>query len=735
MRQQLEHHIRSRDYAAALAVSRVLYSATPSNGEIAAMHGHVLVQLGQSEEARPVLEHAAVTLPKLPSVWIDLANACIAGADWRAAADAVSRFRAMAPNSSAGIFADAEVQLGMGRRERAQGLFHRATNAHENFLKRRLALAGKALDAQQFELADWHYQGCIAMHPDAPQAQLDYLASLFQQQRYEEAATAARAALQRWPESVKLLQRFSIILDQFKCDLTERVAVRSQWLRYAPDSVDAHVALANALLAIHDFENAHRHWRLATTLDPAQPLARWNALHYPHQALYRAEQDITAFRQRWQSELAHFEQSPLPDNSTCLRLIESCGSLFIVYTDQQVPEALRQRARVLTRMCDALLATPIDTAALPASPTHAGRRRRVGIVSSNFSWHSVSRVWGELMLAVDRSELELICFNVSSPEDSFVEEWRRRADGFVEPQTGLFGWHQCLRSAELDILIFLDLGPEKIVQALATRRYAPVQCTTWAFPVTSGLATIDYFLSSDLMEPEPLLAQSHYFETLIRLPGLACSYAPLLKQAEDAAVVPVFGGLGSTRFLCAQAHPKLLPMHDDLFARIVAGLPHSVLTLSHSGNSLLDDALRARIEPRLRAHGVDTQRCLELRPQMPFLDFAKLLAQTDVMLDSLHFSGCLTSLDALTMDIPIVTLPGETMRSRQTAAMLTLLELPELIASDQDDYVRIAIELGHNAPWRAEIRQSIRERKHRLYDFKESARGLTDFLRTVQPRC
>jgi protein O-GlcNAc transferase len=725
MRAELEQHIRNRNYPAALAISRRLYDRARPQAEIAAMHGHVLQQSGLHAEARPVLEQAGMLQPRLPSVWIDLANACIALADWNNAAAAAARFRALAPNSGAGIFAEAEILLGLGRADQAEAEFRRAAATHPAFLERRLQLAAVASDRGHFDRANWHYQSLLVQAADMQRVHIDYLASLFQQRQYPQAAAVARAALLRWPNELRLLQRLSALLDLTDCDPAERVQIRERWLAQAPHSVDAHVALANALAAAGDYPSAQQQWQQARTLAPDQVLARWTALHFPTHVPFLDADDQQEFVHRWNRELDFFEALPVPDRDTCLRLIQSCSNHLLMYAEANARASLQRRGSVLSGWCESALSTIAGTQ--PAAITR--ERRRIGIVSSSFGWHSVSRVWRELLLALDRTHLELIGFNIDSIEDASTAQWRQRCDAFIEPQGGLQQWHAVLSQADIDVLIFLDLGPNPVVQALATQRYAPVQCTTWAHPVTSGLASIDYFLSSDLMEPEN--GAMHYSEQLIRLPGLACAYrpdAPEPNASEPRNTDPD----RAVRYLCVQTPFKCLPVHDALFARVLAQTGDAMLTLSHGAQECVSAAMHDRLAPVLQAHSIDAQR-LRVQARMPYAQYVAELQRSDVMLDTLNFSGCLTSLDALSVGLPIVTLPGETMRSRQTAAMLRLLDLPELIARDQDDYVRIAVELGRNSGWRESLRRRIGERRDRLFDTAQSVSGLESFLRSAQP--
>lgn len=112
---------------------------------------------------------------------------------------------------------------------------------------------------------------------------------------------------------------------------------------------------------------------------------------------------------------------------------------------------------------------------------------------------------------------------------------------------------------------------------------------------------------------------------------------------------------------------------------------------------------------------------------LPPPQFLGLLRAGQINLDSIGWSGGNTTLEALWFDTPTVTLPGRSMRTRHTAAMLRLLELPQLIASDLEDYLRIAIELGRSADLRAQLAALIAQRKHRLYDDRAVVAALEAF--------
>ena len=79
-------------------------------------------------------------------------------------------------------------------------------------------------------------------------------------------------------------------------------------------------------------------------------------------------------------------------------------------------------------------------------------------------------------------------------------------------------WRQAISDAAPHVLLYPEVGMDMIVGWLAAQRLAPVQCVAWGHPETTGMPTIDYFLSSDFMEPPD--AATHYTESLVRMPHL-----------------------------------------------------------------------------------------------------------------------------------------------------------------------------------------------------------------------
>jgi predicted O-linked N-acetylglucosamine transferase (SPINDLY family) len=280
------------------------------------------------------------------------------------------------------------------------------------------------------------------------------------------------------------------------------------------------------------------------------------------------------------------------------------------------------------------------------------------------------------------------------------------------------------------VLLYPDINMDSISAALAALRLAPVQCMSLGHPDTSGYPTIDYFLSSDLMEPPD--SDEHYTERLIRLPNLSVYYQPL--DAAPATVTRSSLGLrpDATVFWCGQSPFKYLPRHDDVFPRIARAVPDCQFAfVEHPLGKSATGVFRARLERAFAAHGLAaTDHCVILQ-RMPAEEFAAAVGQCDIVLDSIGWSGFNSTIEGLPHDLPIVTMAGPLMRGRHTTAVLTMMGVTETITTTVDDYVAVAQRLATDKAWRATIRERMRNNKHRVYRDRACIDALEEFLLRV----
>ena len=504
----------------------------------------------------------------------------------------------------------------------------------------------------------------------------------------------------------------------------EALAARREELRIRPQSVEAHCEAAGAFSRFGLDGEARAALARAERLAPERLLPRWLAMQLLPR-LYRDEDERRSWRQHWLERLGAFEQLDL-DRVDVRGELPECLSAATNFSLHYLGGTLREeQARygaVLTRWTRAC-----DPQAVAVQPPRPEGRLRVGFASAHLRPHTISKLFRAWLTGLDRARFEVVAIDLGPVGEGNVRAAELGGDAVLGPYDRVDRWREALHAAELDALVWLDIGMDGTTQALAPTRYAPVQCVAWGHPVTTGLDSIDWFLSSEAMEGEG--ADAGYTERLVRLPGLGICY-PFPERARDAARLardrhraPVL--------LCAQSVYKLTPAHYGLFARLARALPEAHFEFCPHPSPQLDvrAAVADAFRPAFESAGQDFAARATIHPFLDQESFFALLARADVLLDTLDWSGGNTTLEALATGLPVVTLPGDTMRSRHTHGMLRLMGLDtELSARNEAHYLDIATRIARDPVYRASLVARIESERSRLFDDPSSIRALEDFL-------
>ncbi len=364
------------------------------------------------------------------------------------------------------------------------------------------------------------------------------------------------------------------------------------------------------------------------------------------------------------------------------------------------------------------------------APAWAGRRAtrgaasriRVGFASTFFRDGTVGRYFERWITELPRDDFDVHVYHFLPTDDALAQRIAARADVFRRlPLWRPSQAAPVIAADALDVLVYPELGMGVVPFALASLRLAPVQCAGWGHPVTTGLPAIDVFFSCAAMEPTG--AQAHYTERLQTLPGIGTSYR--MPQRPPPASRAACGlPDGGPLLLCPQSLFKIHPDNDALFARVLGAVADARLVF-FAGR---DPRLTQRFIARLARAGISRER-LHVVAQCAHDAFLQVNSACDVMLDTLHWSGGNTSLDALACGLPVVTLPGRFMRGRQSAGMLRLMGIDEVVATDEDAYVRIAARIAGDRAYREGIAARIRAAHDALFDLPAPVEAFADRLR------
>ena len=362
----------------------------------------------------------------------------------------------------------------------------------------------------------------------------------------------------------------------------------------------------------------------------------------------------------------------------------------------------------------------------PRKPPPRRDRIRVGFSSHFFFNCTAGRYFASWITRLDRSRFETFVYytNERVADDTRAimaacERFRHIPGRSFDVVAG------SIVADALDALVFPELGMHAETFSLASLRLAPVQVAGWGHPTTTGLRNIDYFASSEAMEPGE--GSRYYSERLALLPGLGTNYAA--PEVHGPAARADFGlPEDAVLYLVPQSMFKILPDNDALLARVMAADPRGKLVFFGAQHEAINVAFKARLEAAFAERGMSFAERSILLPYMTHAEYLRVNACCDVMLDTLHWSGGNTSLDAIAAGLPMVTLPGRFMRGRQSAGMLRLMGIEELIATDEDDYFARVLAIANDRGRRESLSQRLKAAHPVLFGRDEPIRALEQFL-------
>jgi protein O-GlcNAc transferase len=357
---------------------------------------------------------------------------------------------------------------------------------------------------------------------------------------------------------------------------------------------------------------------------------------------------------------------------------------------------------------DELYAAPLRPSIRPhANSRDPERRLRVGYVSADLRNHVIGFFTLALLAAHDHAQVEVFCYSHAPDPDHVTERMRALADTWRETR------HlsdqqvaQLIRDDAVDVLVDLGMHMAHARPLVFARKPAPVQVAWIAYPGTTGLRAMDYRLSDPYLDP-PGSEAGKYAEQTVRLPHTFWCMDPTAPGDEPVAADLPATVNGFVTFGCLNNFAKVNDGVLSLWSRVLTGVPDArLLMLVPEGRS------RTRVLDRFAAFGV-----ADAAARVEFVPFARGRRQylgqyhrIDVALDTTPSNGHTTSLDAMWMGVPVVTLVGQTIVGRAGWSQLNNLGLTELAAHDEAGFMRIATDLAADLPRLGELRRSLRDR-------------------------
>ncbi len=564
------------------------------------------------------------------------------------------------------------------------------------------------------------FEQAVRLEPGSAEALYNLGQCLRGQARLAEAQASFQQLLRRKPEHGPAQKCLAAVFQE-QGRLAEAQAAYRQALRLQPDDAEALNSLGDLLKDEDRLAEAQTCYERALTLAPHDGLRIKIALLLP--TLVPSHADIPRWRDRLQENLDRLRNQDLVLAEPHLQV----GAMVffpLAYHGLNDRDLVSQLAALYIRSCPSL-SYVAPHCLPPVAPARPQQPLRIGFVSTFFHTHSVGRYYDGIIRHLARQDFRVIVFQGARAADPLPQALRERADTVVnlDPYQPLSALQKRIAAEQLDVLIYPDIGMHPLTYFLAFARLASVQCVAGGHPVTTGIPTLDYFLSSQDLEPAD--AQDHYSERLVQFPNLfhffeqpRLSGPPRVRRdfelPEDAHL-----------YLCVQHLFKIHPDFDELAAAILRADPRGLLVLVQGLRDHWSLLLRERLRCRL---GDDLAR-VQFLPWQPYEHYLHLLTLADVLLDTPHFNGGVTTLQALGLGIPLVTMPGAFLRGRQTYGCYRRLGVLDCVAADAQEYVRIAVRLATEPAWRQQVRARIRAKNPVLFENVTVVRELEHFVR------
>lgn len=699
---------------------RQAYAANPKSAAVCHVFGASLLDIGDAHAAVEILNATALAEPGNANAWSDLALALNKTREHGRALECADKALALKPLSTVAKSERAKALAGLGDTETAQRIFTEISQADPQSAAAFNNLGVFFRDQGDYDTANKWFQTALDLDPGFVAARENLTRSWLALGDSEKALAFCAAYAEEHPElSTALAALAEVQLEQG--DVAACVATYRKAVGLPNPSAQTHCAFANALLTSGQWEEAIGNFQRALKIDENYAIARWALAMAQCKPIYGSADEVESSRRAFAKSIA--------DLHAWFRGVRSVDAYEVVGTSQPFYLAYHpfNNKDLMSRygsLCAELMASMRPDA--PADAPAPDGKFRIGIASAHIRehsvWNAITKGW---IRHLDKGRFELYLFQLGRSSDAETERAKSGAAHFEDRPKRLQGWSQAIRNAHLDALIYPEIGMDPLTAQLAALRLAPVQAVTWGHPETSGLPTMDLYLSAAAFEPPA--GQSHYSERLVSLPNLGVCVEP----ATPSMTVPDLRKLGlptdEPLLLCAGTPFKYSPIHDQVWVAIARGLQaekRGRLVFFRSHRKSMNEMLERRLRSAFDREGVDFEARVCLIPTLDRPLFFGLMQRAALMLDTLGFSGFNTALQAVECGLPVLAREGDFMRGRLASSIMRRMGLHELVATTDEAFIQTAIRLAADSARCRELRQEIANRRQILFHDVEPVRAL-----------
>jgi len=731
----------------ALEAYQAIIAQVPNHFDATHLLGVIALQDGRLEEAQELIASALRTDPKDAAALNNLGMVYLRKGELDKARGQFERAVKMKPNSLDALTSLGAVLRQLGRAVEALVPLRRAYSQNPQSAVVCNLIGACLMDTAQAQEAVIFFETATRIEPNLSDGWSNLSIALNSMGEFARAQDCADKAVALNPDSsAALAARAAVEFEEGQIEAA--IETYREAIELPNPTTQTYCALANALWTSGRCDEALDHLRKAVALDGNSALARWKLAMSQCRSFYSTTAEFEASRQEFAESLENlevwFRSAQRPD---AYRAVGSTQPFYLAYHAFDNRELLTRYGK----LCSEWMASMPSDVRLRPSDSTAGRKKRIGIASSHIRnhsvWNAITKGWVENL---NKDHFEVWLFQLGRSNDEQTAQARRQVAHFEEGPRSDQDWARTISEAQLDVLIYPEIGMDALTTQLASLRLAPVQATTWGHPETSGLPTMDLYLSADCIEPAN--ADENYSERLVRLPNLGVYLEPLT----PAISLPDLRSLGlpgdEPLLLCPGTPFKYTPEYDFVWARIAKGLQSKTkrgwsriadrlrakgngrLVFFRSNTSHMDELLAQRLRQAFDREKVDFDAHTCIVPRLDRAQFFGLMQQSALLLDTMSFSGFNNALQAIKPGLPVLAREGAFMRGRLASGIMRRMGLTDLLAATDEAFIDSAVELAANSSRRDELRVEIENRRGVLFHDAEAVRALERCLIDVIDR-
>ncbi|HEY8025584.1 MAG TPA: tetratricopeptide repeat protein [Burkholderiaceae bacterium] len=503
----------------------------------------------------------------------------------------------------------------------------------------------------------------------------------------EEALDCFDKALALQPERAEVHNnRATVLLDCGRLAEAERALRHAIVLR--PRFAEAHCNLGDVLREARKISEAANQYRLALAINPGLTVAH-NNLGVACRDLGEMPTAIASFKRAIEQRPDYLNaRSNLLLTCNYLTNIPAADALKLA---QEYGAVAQRLARPCTHWPNVIDAT---------------RSLRIGLVSGDLCRHPVGYFLDSVLHAVAAhagERLQFVAYMSRHTGDATTERLKKNCRAWRD----VAGWSdqklaQCIQQDAIDILIDLSGHTAHNRLPMFAWKPAPLQVSWLGYFATTGIAAMDYVLADPWTAPASV--QANFVETIWRLPETRLCFTPPA-EAADVAPLPAM----NNGYLTFGSFGNLTKMSDAvvaLWSAILLAVPGSRLYLK--AKQLDEQSTRLQVLERFAANGIASER-LTFDGYSTRSSYLSSYSKVDIVLDTFPFPGGTTTMEALWMGVPVLTMTGESFVARQGVSLLMNAGLAQWIAADPDDFARLAVKHAANLPSLAVLRTLLRQ--------------------------